>query len=322
MPSIAVLGSCNVDLVTRLDRFPGPGETRPAHDFAIHPGGKGANQAVAAARLAGERTRVAMVGAIGGDPLGERSRASLAESGAELGDLERHDDAVTGTASIWVDDEGENAIAIAAGANDRVDAAFVDRHLDALLESDWILLQNEIPLVAAERLLKCVRDAGDDAPRVILDPAPPPELAALPAGLWLLTPNEHELAALLGRDLAGDEALAAAVRDLAKRSGAPRVLVKAGARGAWWWDADAGAEPRRVPGFEVEVVDTTAAGDTFNGALVAALAAGDDVDDAIRFAHAAAALSVGREGAQPSIPERGEVERFLGAREPAAGSGR
>ncbi len=316
MPTVAVLGSCNVDLVTTLDRFPAPGETRAARGFAIHPGGKGANQAVAVGRLAAPGTRAAMFGAVGDDPLHRDLVASLVDAGVDVSALERLEGVETGTASIWVDGRGENAIAIHAGANARVDADYVRRHLAALRAADWLLLQNEIPLEAVHALVTALDGEG---PRLVLDPAPAPALADLPAhGLWLLTPNEHELAALVGEgSIDGADAVASACARLADATGATRVVVKAGADGAWWFDATASGDARlrRIPGFAVAAVDTTAAGDTFNGALVAALAAGATTDRAVRFAHAAAAIAVTRPGAQTSIPTRGEVEAFRAERD-------
>ncbi|MEJ2288400.1 MAG: ribokinase [Deinococcales bacterium] len=305
---IAVFGSLNVDLVTRLERFPSPGETVAARDFSMYPGGKGANQAVACGKLGAE---VAMYGMTGADALAERLHASLTEAGVTTAAMRRLDGVATGTADIWVDGSGENMIAIAAGANGRVDARYVDEHASSLAEAAYLLLQLEVPIDSLAYLLE--RLPSEAGPRVILDPAPARSLDALPRGrVWMLTPNEHELAALTGKATDGEREVRAAASALAERTGAEHVLVKAGARGAFLCSSE---RFEAVPGFDVDAVDTTAAGDAFNGALAAALsgAAGDrtELPAAMRFAHAAAAIAVTRAGAQPAMADRAEVEAFL-----------
>jgi len=305
---IAVFGSLNVDLVTRLRRFPAPGETVAARSFAIYPGGKGANQAVACGRLGAD---VAMFGALGNDVLAPRLRDSLDAAHVRLDAVAALDDVATGTADIWVDDRGENMIAIAEGANGRVDEAYVDDHVGALAAAEYLLLQLEVPIRALAHLLSALPAAG--GPRVILDPAPALPLAELPLErVWLLTPNEHELATLTGLPTDSESEVRAAAARLAATTGVRAVLIKAGGRGAFLSEA---GRFERLPGFPVRAVDTTAAGDAFNGALAAALAGavGEplDFEDAVRFAHAAAALQVTRPGAQPALPERGEVVGFL-----------
>jgi len=307
---IAVFGSLNVDLVTRLQRFPGPGETVSARSFAIYPGGKGANQAVACGRLGAD---VHMYGALGNDELSPRLRASLGAAGVHLDAVAVLEDVATGTADVWVDDAGENMIAIAAGANGRLDEAYVDAHLAALAGADYLLLQREVPTAALAHLLRSLPAEG--GPRVILDPAPALPLDGLPLErLWLLTPNQHELATLSGQPAGDERAVRRAAAHLIASTGVPTVLTKAGNRGAYL------AEPgrfERIPGFPSRAVDTTAAGDAFNGALAAALAgaAGEplDFEVAVRFAHAAAAIQVTRPGAQPAMPGRDEVMEFLKA---------
>ncbi len=305
---IAVFGSLNVDLVTRLERFPKPGETIGARSFTVYPGGKGANQALACGRLGGD---VTIYGALGNDVLAPRLRESLASAGVELGALAVHHDVATGTADIWVDDAGENMIAIAAGANARLDRSYVDQHLDALSAAAYLLLQLEVPLPTLAYLLEALPEEG--GPRVILDPAPAQPLATVPLErVWLLTPNEHELASLSGLPTDSDAGVRAAAAALSADAGVRAVLTKAGGRGAF---LSRGERFDRLPGFPVRPVDTTAAGDVFNGALAAALAGalGEPLafEDAVRFAHAAAALQVTRPGAQPAMPDRGEVVGFL-----------
>ena len=309
---IAVFGSLNVDLVTRLERFPRPGETVEARAFTMYPGGKGANQAVACGKLGAQ---VAMYGALGSDSLAERLQTSLNEAGVDVGAVASLDGVATGTADIWVDDSGENMIAIAAGANGGVDAAYVDEHIAALSRASFLLLQLEVPLATLAHLLGRIPD--ESGPRVILDPAPARPLDSLPLErVWLITPNEHELAALTGLATDSADAVRRAAGALAARTGVRRVLTKAGARGAYLSE---GERFEAVPGFPTRVVDTTAAGDAFNGALATALATApasapvgaDDLVSAIRFAHAAAAIAVTRPGAQPAMAARPEVERFL-----------
>lgn len=306
--SIAVFGSLNVDLVTRLEHFPHPGETVAARSFAMYPGGKGANQAVACGRLG---SAVSMYGALGTDVLAERLRASLGGAGVDASAVAAIDGVATGTANIWVDDAGENMIAIAAGANGRVDADYVDRHAEALGRASYLLLQLEVPLATLAHLLRRLPDSG--GPRVVLDPAPARSLEALPLErVWMITPNEHELATLTGLPTEGVDHIRRAASVLRERTRIRRVLTKAGARGAYLLDDDGFEE---LPGFAVEAVDTTAAGDAFNGALASALAEPSEGTDtlaaAVRFAHAAAAITVTRPGAQPSMASRSEVERFL-----------
>jgi ribokinase len=263
---------------------------------------------------------------LGADALADRLRASLEGAGVATDALRTVPDVATGTADIWVDDTGENMIAIAAGANGHVDEDYVDGQLEALAGAAYLLLQREVPTASLAHLL--ARLPGTGGPRVILDPAPARPLDALPGGsVWMLTPNEHELAELTGMPTADDAAIRTAARALGERTGVQVVVVKAGARGAY---VSAGDRFERVPGHAVEAVDTTAAGDAFNGALAAALAERADdrggraeggllggglleggLLEAVRFAHAAAAVAVTRPGAQPAMATRDEVEAFL-----------
>jgi ribokinase len=286
VPRVVVVGSINADLVVVTERLPGPGETVSGGRFARHGGGKGANQAVAAARLG---ARVAMVGAVGADELGDAAVAELQDEGIDVSGVVRMDDAATGVALIVVDAAGENQIAIAAGANGRLGAAHVPR-----LKGEGVLLLGfEVPDAAVV--------AGAEAAgwTTILNPAPAraiPEavLAARP----ILTPNATEAA-----QLTGEEDPEAAARALRERTGAP-VLITLGGAGALLLDGE-GAQ--RLPAPEVDVVDTTGAGDALNGALAAELAAGRPLAEAARFAIAAAARSTTREGARGGMPRRAEV---------------
>jgi len=299
--AVVVFGSINMDLVVRTPRLPAPGETLTGYTFFTAPGGKGANQAVACARL-GAPTR--MVGRVGDDLFGEQLRASLRSFGVQ-------DDGVlttpgpSGVALIAVDDLAENTIVIVPGANGSVSIADIPR-LEAVLDGARILLvQLEVPI---ETVVAAARAAHTRGVTVILDPAPalplPDELYALAD---IITPNEHEAATLTGIAVRDDQGAIAAARALIAR-GARRVAIKLGARGAL--TADAEGEQFWSP-FTVTPVDTVAAGDAFNGGLAVALSEGRSFDEAIRWGLAAGALSVTRHGAQPSMPERNEVLTLL-----------
>ncbi len=301
--SIAVLGSLNVDLVTQMDRYPHPGETVTARSFAQFAGGKGANQAAACGRLG---AAVRLFGAVGRDHFSGKLVESLEQSRVSVDDLLMCDDAPTGTAQIWVDSEGENAIAIVAGANARVDRQYVTSTISKIKEASWLLLQLETPLESTADLLE---QLPPDSPKAILDPAPARALEGLPTQrLWLVTPNEHELRSLTGIPTTTDSEIERACRLLLKMTRAAAVLCKAGDRGAY---LDTGERFHHFPGYTVGSVDTTAAGDAFNGALAVSLDEGRSLEEAIAFANAAGALSVTKAGAQQSLPWRWELEAFL-----------
>ena len=297
---IVVVGSLNADLVTRLERFPAPGETVTALDFAIHPGGKGANQAYAAARLGG---RVAMLGCVGRDAYGERLVQSLRSAGVDVAPVHRDAEAPTGLALIALEASGENQIVVVPGANARLTPELVQAHEARIAAAAVVLLQLEVPL---DVVLAAARIARDGGATVILDPAPAQPLpAALLKCVNFLTPNQSELQTLTGR-AAGRQAERAA-RSLADGSRL-RVIVKMGDAGALLVEANGQAF---WPALRVEAVDATAAGDAFNAALAVALAEGRPLPEAGRLAVAAGALCVTRAGAQPSMPTRQEVETAL-----------
>jgi len=295
MPRIVVVGSINMDLVTLAPHFPGPGETLLGSRFLTAHGGKGANQAVAAARLGAE---VAMVGALGCDAFGDQLHAGLAREGIALDHVVRLADEGSGSASITVA-AGENQIIVVPAANARVSPAQVEAARDAIARADAVLVQLEIPLDAVEATLRLAR--RENVP-VILNPAPAQKLPAE----WLklasyLTPNQHELATALGEDARTD------FRELMRRAPCPVVLTRGG-EGAWYRD-HAHPEPARQSGFAVDAIDTTGAGDTFNGALAVFLHEG--LPAAVRKACAAAALSVTKLGAQGGMPSAHEVVALL-----------
>ena len=328
-----VVGSVNVDLVVAAPRLPGPGQTVSGGDLARYHGGKGGNQATAAARLG---ARVAFVGAVGNDEMGRQARSALVSEGIEVTGLAASG-RPTGVALIVVDPRGENLITVAAGANGDVDAAHVRMALAALTPGpdDVVLVCREIPPDGVRAALVAGRESGSIT---ILNPAPADGLDAATLALAdILTPNETELASLVGLGpgrgpgLAADDPEAAARRILAceptvhgrgapawagapaERDGAAHdraVVVTLGAAGALIVRATGAAVAVSTPA--VDVVDTTGAGDTFNGALAAELADGLDLAQAVRRAVAAAALSTTRPGARGGMPTRAELEAFPG----------
>ncbi|MER8033816.1 ribokinase [Streptomyces hydrogenans] len=296
MTSIVVLGSTNMDLVAYVPKAPARGETVTGRSFRTIPGGKGANQAVAAARAGGE---VAMIGAVGSDDFGYRLRDTLEHCSVDT-DLLRTVEGPSGTAHIVVDDEGGNAIVVVPGANGTVTSL---SHGDEALiaTADLLLLQLELPLSVVVDGAAHARRSGV---RTVLTPAPvqplPPELFDVTD---LLVPNEHEATALTGR--ADPHAAALALLEVV-----PEVVVTLGAAGCLY--AARGADLLAVPAPQVRAVDTTAAGDTFVGALAVALGEGRPVPEALAWAGTAAALSVRREGASTSMPYRTEIDTALG----------
>jgi ribokinase len=301
---ITVVGSLNMDFVVQVAAFPLPGETVFGTGFRTIPGGKGGNQACAAATLGG---RVRMVGRIGDDAVGEQLRASLEAAGVDTRDVLASPATSSGAAVIVVQAGGQNQIVVASGANALLSPADVSRALEGL-PGGFLLLQLETPLETVEAAAAIAHRLGA---AVVLDPAPARPLPdALLAHVSCLTPNESEAMILLGRR-EGTVTLAEApdVARALRGRGARAVLLKLGEKGAF---LDDGRETTHFPAPQVEAVDATAAGDTFNGALVVALGEGRPMADAVRFANAAAALSVTRVGAQASIPTRGEVETLLG----------
>ena len=299
--SIVVIGSSNTDLIVRAARLPGAGETVLGGDLTTAAGGKGANQAVAAGRLGAP---VSFVACLGPDMFGQQAAAALAAEGLDLTYLLRDPAAPSGVALIVVDDAGQNLIAVAPGANSRLTPAAVQAAQPALAVARVLLLQLEIPLDTVLAAARAGRAAGLT---VILNPAPAQPLPAEAYALLdFITPNEHEAHTLTGR---ADPAAAA---DALLARGVRNVIVTLGAEGALV--ATAPGQSEHVPGFQVPAVDTTAAGDAFNGGLAVALARGDALAAAVRYAQAGVALSVPRRGAQPSLPTAAEVSAFLAER--------
>ncbi len=300
-PRVVVVGSANTDMAARAARLPRPGETVGGAAFAMMSGGKGANQAVAAARLGGLVTFVACVGA---DALGDAAVLGLEAEGVDTRFVVRDPDAPTGVALVFVDEAtGENSIVVAPGANARLSVPLVEMAAHAVHEADVVVCQLESPPETVFAALKMARAAGKVT---ILNPAPvravSDELLSL---VSVLTPNKSEAALLVGDAGATLEAAAAELR----RRGAGAVAVTLGAGGAFLLaDTADGPVPALAP---ARVVDTTAAGDCFTGALAVALGEGQELSQAVRFANAAASLSVETAGAQPSLPNRFATDNRL-----------
>jgi ribokinase len=304
-PAIVVVGSLNMDFVVTVRELPAPGQTVLGRGFQTMPGGKGANQACAAGKLGGN---VRMAGRVGYDLFADQLKASLAAVGVDVSAVHASRSQPTGIAMIWVDEAGQNSIVVASGANHDMPVADVPSMARVFEGASYALFQLETPPATVAAAMALARRNGV---QTILDPAPAQPLEReLLERTDILTPNETEAQVLLGRParrVAPDEAppLAAALREL----GPATVILKLGDQGAF---LATGSEARHFPAFAVTAVDSTAAGDTFNAALAVALAEGQAMGDAVRFANAAAAVSVTRPGAQASAPSRAEVEKMLG----------
>jgi ribokinase len=307
-PAIVVFGSLNMDFVVGVDRLPAPGETVLGRDFRTIPGGKGANQACAAGKLA-RRAAVRMVGRVGYDIFADQLRASLAAAGVDVSAVAGSRSQPTGVALIEVDRVGQNSIVVASGANFVFPAADVEGTRQSFRGAEYALFQLETPLPAVEAALRLSRS---ESARSILDPAPAQPLSpSLLSQVDILTPNESEAATLLGRPVGRiDLADAPEVSRELLALGPAAVILKLGENGCFYADV---AQQMHSPAFRVDAVDTTAAGDTFNAALAVALTEEMPLHSALAFANAAAALSVTRPGAQASIPSRDELDRFLTA---------
>ncbi|CUA85508.1 ribokinase [Gulbenkiania indica] len=293
MTKVAVVGSINMDLVALVPRFPAPGETLIGSRFETFPGGKGANQAVAAARLGAE---VAMVGCVGGDGFGRELLSGLAAEGVDTSAIHVSGEASTGVASILVSG-GENTIVVVPGANHCLTPSMVEASEQLIASADVVLTQLEIPLETVEAT---ARLASRHRVPLILNPAPAVRLSrALLDQVACLTPNEHELATVLGAPSLPFPDMLALLPG--------KVVMTKGEHGAY--HVDGSGQFWHQPGFAVSAVDTTGAGDTFNAALAAAWQGG--LRQAMRFAAAAAALSVTRLGAQGGMPSAAAVESFL-----------
>ncbi len=303
---VIVFGSLNYDFTILGPRLPMPGETVKGREMLTQTGGKGANQALQAARLGAETF---MIGSVGRDFMGDAQLDCLGQEGVTTECIERHERLKTGTALIYVDDEGQNAIMIAPGANDACARELIDRAAPAFTGGGVFLTQLETNMDAVLYALGKAREAGCFT---VLDPAP---VQRLPDEIWaladLVKPNETEASYYTGIPLDKSDIVGWAGRAARKLRdmGARAALVTLGARGCWY----SGEEEYFVPAFRIRAVDATAAGDSFAGALATALGEGMPMREAIRFASAAGAVTASKPGAQPSIGRRGEVEALLGS---------
>jgi len=301
--NLVVLGSINADHILNLKTFPTPGETVTGNHYQVAFGGKGANQAVAAGRSG---ANIAFIACTGDDDVGRNIRKQLISDNIDVEPVSVISDDSTGVALIFVNGDGENVIGIHAGANAALSPALVEAQRERIAQASALLMQLESPI---ESVLTAAKIAKQNNTIVALNPAPARELSdELLALVDIITPNETEAEKLTGIRVENDEDAAKAAQVLHEK-GIHTVLITLGSRGVW---ASVNGEGRRVPGFKVDAVDTIAAGDTFNGALITALLEEKPLSDAIRFAHAAAAIAVTRKGAQPSVPWRDEIEAFLG----------
>ena len=307
MSKLVVIGSSNTDMIIQVPELPRPGETVLGGAFNTAPGGKGANQAVAAARAGGD---VSLIACVGKDMFGEQALAGFAEAGINTQHCVIDEDAPSGIAQIVVSSSGENSIAVASGANARLSPRHLDAARPLISAAAVVVLQLETPVVTVVHAAQLAAQANSV---VILNPAPaqalPDELYPL---LSLITPNETEAELLTGISV-HDETSAAQAADILHTRGVDTVMITRGRQGVFLSQSDASGETRRqqFPAFAVTAVDTTAAGDVFNGCLAVALTEGQVIDAAIRFAQGAAAISVQTLGAQTSAPERHVIVDFI-----------
>lgn len=299
MSKIVVIGSSNTDLVVAAPRMPEPGETIMGTDFMMLAGGKGANQAVAVKRLGGD---VCFIANVGRDMFGDRTVENYKNEGMDISTILRDPEAPSGVALITVDEGGENSIVVAPGANNRLSCKDIDSQRAKIEAAEYLLLQLEIPMETVEYAVGIAYRAGV---KIILNPAPAAALSdALLSKLYMITPNRTESQLLTGLTVHTiDEAQKAAIALHAR--GVKNVVITLGSLGALTFD---GEKFEHVAAAPVKTVDTTAAGDTFNGAVCVALSEGRSLVEAVKFATRAAAISVTRIGAQVSIPYRKEIE--------------
>lgn len=290
---ILVVGSANTDMVIRVEEFPAPGETLLGQNFLLNAGGKGANQAVAAARLGG---KVAMIARLGNDLFGKQTIENFKKEGLNVEGVVLDNKLPSGVAQIVVDKSGENTIVVAGGSNLALNTRQINKYYSLIQEAEVILLQLEIPI---ETVLYVAKKATGLGKKVILNPAPASKLSdKLYASIYAITPNETETKFLTGINITGEKSAQHAA-DFFHDKGVKVVIITLGAAGAFLSTADYSGT---IATSDVEAVDTTAAGDTFNGALAAALSNEMNWEEAVAFANKAAALSVTQHGAQASVP--------------------
>jgi ribokinase len=302
---VVVIGSINTDMVVKMPRIPLPGETIIGGDFVMTRGGKGANQAVAAARLGAD---VTFVGRVGEDVFGERAVSSMRTAGVDTSCVTVDYGTPSGVALIFVGGDGQNSIAVAPGANSRLAPEHVDAARAAIKRADVVVLQLEMPMETVERAVEVADEVGA---LVVLNPAPAAQIPERILRLVdVLTPNEFEAATMLGRAIDNRYTPAFAARDLLAM-GVQSVVLTLGSEGAV---CATEVRTQEIPGKRVRAVDATGAGDCFTGALACAIGEGKELSVAVHFANAAAAVSVTRMGAQASMPTREEVEASISHR--------
>lgn len=299
MKKIVIIGSSNTDMVVKSSKLPVPGETVLGGDFAMNPGGKGANQAVAAARLGGDVTFICKVG---NDMFGKQAIALYEKEGIDISQVSTDDKCQSGVALITVDSTGENCIAVASGANGTLSPSDIDKAAGVINKADLVLMQLETPLDTVEYAAEL---ASRNGIKVILNPAPAQTIPdKLLRSLYMIVPNTTEAELLSGKKIDSWESACNAAKIIADK-GVKIVIITLGAMGALVLD---NGEYHKAEVQKIDAVDTTAAGDTFCGALCVALSEGLSIMDAVTFANKASGISVSRMGAQPSIPKREELE--------------
>lgn len=292
MGKVVVVGSINVDLVFTSDIRPEAGETVLGNSFSVISGGKGGNQAVAASKLGAD---VTMIGCVGNDSNGEFSLKNLQNMHVDTSCVERTDDVPTGVANIIVS-EGDNSIIVVPGSNHKISIDIINKYKEVILSADIVLLQLEIPIDVVEYALKL---CSENNVKAVLNPAPAVELSrSMIENAAFITPNEHEVKIIFGKDSVKET-------DEILKLYPNKLIVTMGSRGVKYYD---GKDMKIVPVEKVEVVDTTGAGDTFNGGLAAALVRGMNLDDAIRFANKAAGIAITKLGAQTGMPTLKEMQ--------------
>ncbi len=298
---IVVIGSSNTDLVIQTEKFPQPGETVIGGEFSTFAGGKGANQAVAAARLGGD---VFFIARVGNDGFGEESLKGFLKDNIHIKYVFKDDNYPTGVASIVIDDSGQNTIVVAPGANNQLSVTDIDKSMDAIEMASIVLIQLEISMDTVRYVLNKLSDLGK---RVILNPAPAQKIKdSLYSKIYLITPNETEAFLLSGIKVKNTKSASKAA-DVFIKKGVQNVIITMGEKGAFFKNVK---EQFHIPANKVHVKDTTAAGDIFNGALAVALAEGRNWKEAVLFANVASAIGVSRLGAQASVPYRKEIENI------------
>ena len=302
--NIVVVGSLNMDLVVRMPRIPRPGETLLGGIFSTIPGGKGANQAVAAARLG---AHVTMIGCVGDDSFGKEMRSTLLKEGIDTTHVLVRQEAATGVALIQVDEQGQNSIAVASGANFLLTGADVEKALQTIGDFDALVMPLETPL---ETIYTGARIATHKGAKVLLNPAPAQVLEKdLLQLVDVLLPNEYEIGLMAGVSIQNNATIIHSANKLMSM-GVKNLIATMGSRGALLFDGKTN-QKLSIPACQVQAVDTTAAGDCFVGALAIGLCEGKDLLTSAEFASAASAISVTRIGAQPSLPHRDEVDQFM-----------